>query len=286
MAAAIEDPFEETIFTQYNVRQGIKRFGQSGIDAIHKEMEQLHDMEVIDPILASNLTTKEKQAALAYLMFLKEKRDGQIKGRGCADGRKQRAYMSKEDTSSPTVMTESVMISCTIDAKERRDVATVDIPGAFMQAFMNEFVVVKLEGPLAKLLEKVKPELYTKFVTVENGKPVIYVRLLKALYGTLQAALLFWKDLSEKLNSWGFEANPYDPCVVNKMIDGKQCTILWHVDDLKISHEDANVVTSIIELLDGAYGSEKRPLTVMRRKILFGNDARFQHPGKSAHHDV
>jgi hypothetical protein len=64
------------------------------------------------------------------------------------------------------------------------------------------------------------------------------VKLLKALYGTLQAAMLFWKDLTKNLEEWGFEINPYDWCVANKMIDGKQCTIVWHVDDLKISHVD------------------------------------------------
>ena len=63
---------------------------------------------------------------------------------------------------------------------------------------------------------------------------MIYIRLLKALYGTLKAALLFWENLSETLQEWGFNINPYDWCVANKMINGKQCTIGWHVDDLKI----------------------------------------------------
>jgi hypothetical protein len=48
----------------------------------------------------------------------------------------------------------------------------------------------------------------------------------------------------------------YDLCVANKIIDGKQCTIAWHVDDLKISHVDPNAVTSIIGLLDDTYGQE------------------------------
>jgi len=37
--------------------------------------------------------------------------------------------MSKYDTSSPTVAMESLMLSCTIDSEEQRDVATADIPG-------------------------------------------------------------------------------------------------------------------------------------------------------------
>jgi len=65
---------------------------------------------------------------------------------------------------------------------------------------------------------------------------MIYVKLKKAIYGTLQAALLFWRLLSDTLIEWGFRLNEYDKCIVNKTINGRQCTIIWHVDDLKISH--------------------------------------------------
>ena len=41
--------------------------------------------------------------------------------------------------------------------------------------------------------------------------------------------------------------NPYDPCVANKVIKDKQCTIIFHVNDMKISHSDPNVVCSIID---------------------------------------
>ncbi len=34
----------------------------------------------------------------------------------------------------------------------------------------------------------------------------------------------------------GFEINPYDPCIANKMVNGSQMTIRWHVDDLMMSH--------------------------------------------------
>jgi hypothetical protein len=83
-----------------------------------------------------------------------------IKGRGCADGRKQQEYLTKEETSSLTVAIESVMISCTIDAHEGRDVATADIPGAFMQTNMEGTVHVMLEGKMAELLARLDPKLY------------------------------------------------------------------------------------------------------------------------------
>ncbi len=215
-------------------------------------------------------------------MFLKQKRTGVIKARGCADGRKQRPYTAKEDASSPTVAIESVMLSCLINAKENRDVATVDIPGAFMQADMEDIVHMKLEGKMAELLVKLDPKLYRKYVQTQNGKQVLYVELKKALYGTLKAALLFWKKLSGQLKEWGFEINPYDWCVANKMMDGKQCTILWHVDDLKISHVDPNAVTEVIQLLEEEFGKEA-PLPKTRGKVhdYLGMTLDFSSPGQA-----
>ena len=111
-----------------------------------------------------------------------------------------------------------------------------------MHADMDELLHLKLEGPLAELLTKVDPKLYAPYMTKERGNKVLYVVLNKALYGTLQAAMLFWEELSGFLiNEMGFVTNPYDCCVVNKIIEGKQCTILWHVDDLKISHASQDV---------------------------------------------
>jgi hypothetical protein len=272
---------EAIALTQYTLKRGLKEFGKDGLVALGKEMEQLHTRKVAKPIDGSLLTRDQKRASLRYLMFLTKKRCGRIKARGCADGRKQRETTSKEDAAAPTVAIESVFLSCVIDAMEGRDVATVDIPGAFMQADIDEVVHIKFEGEMAEMLVKMDPKLYRKYVKDENGKTVMYVELLKALYGTMRAALLFWKLLSNKLVSWGFEINPYDWCVANKMIDGKQCTILWHVDDLKISHVDAEVVTGIIEQIDEEFGKEA-PLTITRGKIheYLGMTLDYTEPGK------
>ena len=167
-------------------------------------------------------------------MFLKRKRCGTVKGRGCADGRKQRRYIPKEDASSPTVTTESVFLTALIDATENREVAVVDIPGAFMQADMDEETFVRITGRMAELLIEIEPALYEPCAVQEGNETVICVELLKALYGTMRAARLFWEKLSKQLVDWGFKINPYDRCVANKMINGTQCTVAWHVDDVKI----------------------------------------------------
>ena len=74
------------------------------------------------------------------------------------------------------------------------------------------------------------------------------------------------------MRSGGFKTNPYDFYVANKSINGKQCTIRWHVDDIKISHEDPEVVTTILGLIDARYGQEIvggkcAPFTITRGKI-------------------
>ena len=272
---------ESTMMTQYSMKKGIEIFGDAGIEAILKELHQLHDRGVLEPANHTTMTPTERKAALAYLMFLKEKRTGEIKGRGCADGRKQRLHTNKEDASSPTVAIESVFLTSVIDAKENRDVATIDVPGAFMQADMDDTVHMKLEGTMADLLINLAPDIYKKFAYKHNGKTVLYVLLKKALYGTLKAALLFWKRLSSQLQEWGFTLNPYDSCVANKNIDGQQCTIIWHVDDLKISHIDPNVVTDVIKLIESEFGKEA-PLTIRRGKVhdYLGMKINFSIPGK------
>jgi hypothetical protein len=194
--------------------------------------------------------------------------------------------MTKQEISSPTIATDALLLSCVINAVEERDVATCDMPSAFMQSDMKGKVVMKLEGVMAEVIIKIDPKKYTKYVAKENGKNVIYVILTKALYGTLQAALLFWQNLSGKLKKWGFKINPYDFCVANKTIDGKQCTIVWHVNDLKISHVDPKAVTTILNLLDEQYGQEiiggkRAPLTITQGKIhdYLGMTLGYSEPG-------
>ena len=82
------------------------------------------------------MNVDERAKTLKYLMYLKEKRNGDVKGRGCADRLSQRLYTNKIDTASPNATLAGLIITCVIDAHEKCDVATVDIPGAFLQTKM------------------------------------------------------------------------------------------------------------------------------------------------------
>ena len=67
---------------------------------------------------------------LELLTLIKKKRCGKVKGRVCANGRRQRLYIRREDVSSPTVQLESLMATLLVDGYEKRAVATADVTGA------------------------------------------------------------------------------------------------------------------------------------------------------------
>ena len=92
----------------------------------------------------------------------------------------------------------------------------------------------------------------------------------------LKSALLFYKKLVSELKLMGFTINPYDPCVANKTVSGRQITVLWHVDDLKVSHVDPNLVTQMVDWLKSIYGDMK----VTRGKIneYLGMDLDYSTP--------
>ena len=139
LLATFEEPMGELFMTeQMSLKKGLKYFGKSGADAVVAEMRQLDYRDVIKPVSGKELTREQKRRALNYLMYLKQKWCGRIKARGCADGRKQRLYKSKEETSSPTVTTEAVFLTSVIEAQERRKVMTVDIPGALRHVNIDE----------------------------------------------------------------------------------------------------------------------------------------------------
>jgi hypothetical protein len=120
---------------------------------------------------------------------------------------------------------------------------------------MNERVIMKITGVLVDLLVKMSPETYSRFVVYEKGKKVLYVQVIKALYGMLVASLLWYRKFKKDLEGIGFEFNPYDPCVANREVNGKQHTVRFHVDDLKSSHVDPKVNDEFYKWLNDMYGT-------------------------------
>ncbi len=52
---------------------------------------------------------------------------------------------------------------------------TIDIPGAFLHANNDDYVIMKMVGMLAKLMVKTNPRLYRQYVVLEEGRSVLYL---------------------------------------------------------------------------------------------------------------
>ena len=152
---------------QYGFRRGLQLFGNKGYQAALKELDKnLVGRGYIKVLSEANVTWEIKQIALGYLMFLKRKRNGKMKGRGCADGRPQREYISKEELLSPTVSIYALFSSCIIDALNERSIITIDIPGAFLQGIWPQdqhLGYLKFEGVMIDMLCQIEP-LYQEYI--------------------------------------------------------------------------------------------------------------------------
>jgi hypothetical protein len=109
-------------------KQGLKRFPEETKQGTIQELTQLHEMTVFEPIHKSSMTRQEIIGTLNTLTFIKRKLCGRVKARTCADGRPQRNLYQKWEASSPTVRTESVLITAMVDAYEGTTVGVYDIP--------------------------------------------------------------------------------------------------------------------------------------------------------------
>jgi len=146
------------------------------------------------------------------------------------------------------------MATCLIDAIEGWNVAMADIPGAFLQATLDDDVWIKFENEMADVLVELDPERYKLCVFYHNGRKFLYAKAINAIYGAMKSALLFYHLFSGQLTDWGFKKNNYDACTVNSMVIGSRLTIVWHVDDCKIFHIDEKVVTDILTKLEVKFG--------------------------------
>jgi hypothetical protein len=250
---------------QMSIQEGMKKYKDEGKASAMKEIINLTDNDCFGETEYDKLSQEAKDKALPILMFMVLKRNGSLKTRGCANGSVQRLYTNKEDVSSPTPDFYAFKFVCAVIAREGRDAASVDLPGFFLQTDQDELILLKVTGAVALLLVE-SDQKWRKHLRKENGKYVIYVICKKAIYGTMNAALLAYKKLAKLFKLWGFKMNPYDACVWNKMVNGKQFTIVFHIDDLLLSHLNPNIVTLYIKKLHKEYGTLEN-LTVTRGKV-------------------
>jgi hypothetical protein len=233
-----------------SVRRGLSEYGDAAHEAIVSELKQLFvAKKAMHPIMRSDLSAEQRKKIIRSFMFLKAKFDGmgvfeKIKARLVANG-SQQDMRPKVETASPTVAMDSVFMCLAIAAKEKRNVATMDIGGAYLNADMDdEDVFMQLDPDLSKSVVCFMPEC-KEYIE----RDILTVKLDKALYGCVQSALLWYQTLSDYLKSLGFVANPVDQCVLNLNWKDTQLTVMLYVDDLLITCVDDGAIDWLMDKL-------------------------------------
>jgi hypothetical protein len=243
----------EMVMTQLSLKAALKQWGKDAKVAVEAKAKLLHWQNSFKPVHWKDVNKEKRKQILKLHVFVKRKRTGQIKARKVAGGNKQRDFISKENASSPTVATESVLITSLVDAQENRDVAIVDVPSTFIQTVVEDNegkVVMRIRGHMVDVLVKVAPKVHGPYVSTDKqGRSQLLVECLNAIYGTMVASLLYYWKFTRSLKNQGYTMNPYDSCVWNKMIKKKQITICFHVDNCKVSNKLARVVDKAIKWL-------------------------------------
>ena len=142
------------------------------------------------------------------------------------------------------------MDSCVMDALDNRREITVDVPGVFIQGDWPQdkhpgYII--FEGVMVDMIYEIDPSYDKNIICSKDCKrKFLYGRLIKAVYGTLLGAIIFYNKLSKHLTDHGFIQNEYDMCTFNKMVNGEQIIVQFHVEDLMVSHKNVTVIEDFL----------------------------------------
>jgi len=167
---------------QLSVKAALREWGDEARVAGEKETSQLHWRETFIPKQMSELTNNQQSKVLQSHMFVVRKRTGETKARVVAGGNLQQGHVTKEESSSPTVSTESVLLT------------SIVIPNAFIQTRVQDakdHVIIRITGVIVDWLVKTAPKVYATYAAVNSrGEKSLLMECFNAIYGTMVAGLL------------------------------------------------------------------------------------------------
>lgn len=245
---SIKPPNMESYVRKMTIGQAIERYPTDAPTAITKELNQLLDYNVFEP--AVNATVP----AMPSSFFVSEKLnpDGtfnKLKARLVAGGHREK-FDENAKSYSPVVNPVVSNILLSLAASKNYDIRVWDVRCAYLNADMDrDDLYMRLEPKTTKLLIKLKPE-WSKHMT-KGG--TIVLRLLKALYGTKEAAMLWNSNISNTLINLKLKQSKADPCLFYSNINGKVVYIGLHVDDLLIVGNDTKRINELKEKLICTY---------------------------------
>ena len=186
---------DDLVLNNMSVKKVLCMHGQEAKAAILKEFRSLFiDKKVLKPVKRSSLTSEQKKKLLRSHMFLKEKHDGKgefekLKGRLVGDGSTQ-DRAPYEHLESPTANIESVFMVLELASRKKMRASKIDFTAAYLNASIEEGenIMMWLTSEITSMLVQEFPEL-GEFVD-HQGR--LIVRIVKALYGLVQSAALWF----------------------------------------------------------------------------------------------
>ena len=233
-----------TTINKISVKQGLRDHPDATRAAITHELQQMLRLRVFRPLDAKSVPSEQQRKAIYSSMFLKEKLTPQgiyvkCKARLVAGGNLQDKSLYG-NMSSPTVTPTAVLVLAGIAARDNMHIATIDIGGAFLNADMAP-TGVDVDMVIDKYLTSILVELDPSLAQYVRSDGTLLVRLLKALYGTVEAARLWYDLIIRIMVEATFAPNPFDQCVLNRRgPSGKLVTVALYVDDLLVMAEDSD----------------------------------------------
>ena len=110
---------------------------------------------------------------------------------------------------------------------------------------------------MVEMICKIDPSYHKNVIwSKDRKKKFLYGKLVKAVNCTLLGVIIFYNKLSKHLTDHGFTQNEYNMCTFNKMVNGEQITIQFHVDDLKVSHKEQSVLDEFFKDVKDEFGQE------------------------------
>jgi hypothetical protein len=254
-----DDPYTDYLLN-ISVKNAIAKHGANAEASILSELAQLHGTTNFRPtwkgVHFKDLTPEQRSGIIRSFMFLKEKylpngSFDKLKSRLVGGGNDQQKSLFEDSSiTSPTISTTSAFLLANIAASEKRFVATIDVPGAYLNSELPQPVFMKLDRIMTDYLIRLDPAFQQYRRT--DGSSI--VRLTRALYGLVQSARLWYENVKNKLLINGFIQNPHDMCVFNKHYRGSQITVGVHVDDFIITCKDYAGLIHVKDILTKHYG--------------------------------
>ena len=198
-----------------SIKKALQLYPQVALDSLTAEIDGMLARKVWKGVLFGSLSEKQKKSVLYSSTLVKEKfdLDGKfvtMKSRVVTGGDGQNIEDIPERLrSAPTTATSSMSTIASIAASRNMEIATVDIEQAYLNAEMESDVFMWIPKPVADILCDRDPS-FQPFMH-ENGR--VLVKLLKAQYGCVESAKLWYNHISKTIKDFGFEVNPFDQCV-------------------------------------------------------------------------